>query len=295
MGAKYLTTIGYERKFNPALQIKDKAAFIKSLTEDMLPAPDHFSRCSDINRKGPALIAELPVLAELNVEQFKARMRDPDVIVLDSRTYLSFGSQHIPGAWHLDLNGNFPTFAGWVLPMDKDILLVAEDYEKGVESNTWVRRVGMDRIVGYLDGGITAWIVAGMDTRSIRQISAQDLHDLATGSDKFVLVDVRAPAEYADSHIKGAINIPVADLRTRHVELDKEKKTILVCSSGNRSSLGTSILAAHGFTDLDNLAGGMTGYSAAGYTRECQVCANPHGSRFFMQIAQLKKHWDSIE
>jgi len=295
MGAKHRTTIGYERKFNPALQIKDKAAFIKSLTEDMPRAPDHFSRCSDINRKGPSRITELPVLDELSVEQFKTRMQDPDVIVLDSRTYLSFGSQHIPGAWHLDLNGNFPTFAGWVLPMDKDILLVADNYAKGVESNTWVRRVGMDRIVGYLDGGITAWIVAGMDTRSIRQISAQDLHDLATGSDKFVLVDVRAAAEYTDSHIKGAINIPVADLRTRHAELDKEKKTILVCSSGNRSSLGTSILAAHGFKDLHNVAGGMMGYSAAGYTRECQVCANPHGSRFFMQIDQLKKHWDSIE
>ncbi|MBN2258730.1 MAG: rhodanese-like domain-containing protein, partial [Anaerolineaceae bacterium] len=114
-----------------------------------------------------------------------------------------------------------------------------------------------------------------------------------SGSEDFRLVDVRAPAEYADNHIKGAINIPVADLRTRHVELDKDKKTVLVCSSGNRSSLGTSILAAHGFTDLYNLAGGMTGYSAAGYTRECQVCANPHGSRFFVEIDQLKKHWDS--
>lgn len=293
MGAKYQTTIGYERKFNPALQIKDKDAFIKSLTEGMPPAPDHFSRCSDINRKGPKRVAELPKMVELGVEQFKARMQEREVIVLDTRPYLSFGSQHIHGSWHLDLNGNFPTFAGWVLPTDKEILLVADDYAKGVESNTWARRVGMDRIVGYLDGGITAWIVAGMDTNSIHQISAQDLHDLATGREGFVLVDVRAPAEYTDNHIKGAINIPVADLRTRYVELDKEKKTILVCSSGNRSSLGASILASHGFMDLYNLAGGMTGYSAAGYTRECQVCANPHGSRFFVEVDQLKRHWDS--
>lgn len=56
MGAKYQTTIGYERNFNPALQIKDKDAFIKSLTENMPPAPDHFSRCSDINCKGPTQI-----------------------------------------------------------------------------------------------------------------------------------------------------------------------------------------------------------------------------------------------
>ena len=54
------------------------------------------------------------------------------------------------GAWHLDLNGNFPTFAGWVLPTDKDILLVADDYQDAVSRNLWARRVGMDRVVRYL-------------------------------------------------------------------------------------------------------------------------------------------------
>jgi hydroxyacylglutathione hydrolase len=295
MGAKYLTTIGYERKYNPALQIKDKNNFIKSLTEEMPPAPDHFSRCSDINRHGPIRLSELPIMAELSVGQFITRMEDPNVMVLDSRNYLSFGGQHIPNSWHLDLNGNFPTFAGWVLPTDKDLLIVADDYSKAVESNLWARRVGMDRIVGYLDGGMTAWVVAGKKTNSIQQISAEDLHNLVTGDDDFVLIDVRAPAEFSDNHIKGAINIPVADLRTRHNELKKDKKTILVCSSGNRSSLGTSILAFHGFSDLYNVAGGMSGYSAAGYAKECKVCSNPHGSRFFVELDELKKHWDTIE
>jgi len=295
MGAKHLTTIGYERNFNPALQIKDKQAFIKSLTEDMPPAPDHFSRCSDINRDGPARLSELPVMQELGVEQFIKKMKNPEVQVLDSRNYLSYGSQHIPASWHLDLNGNFPTFAGWVLPTDKDFLLVADDYGKGMESNTWARRVGVDRIVGYLDGGIAAWVGSGRKTSSIRQISAEDLHDMVTGTQNFVLVDVRAEAEYADNHIKGAVNIPVADLRTRFHELDPEKLTILICSSGNRSSLGTSILEQHGFKNLCNVAGGMTGYSEAGYARECKVCSNPHGSRFFTEVDQVKKHWDMVD
>jgi rhodanese-related sulfurtransferase len=99
-----------------------------------------------------------------------------------------------------------------------------------------------------------------------------------------VLVDVRAPAEFEENHIKGALNIPVADLRTRYSELKKEDHIILICSSGNRSSLGTSILEQKGFTNLYNVAGGMTGYSAAGYIKECKVCMNPHGSRFFSEI-----------
>ncbi len=295
MGAKWVSTIGYERKYNPALQIKDKAAFIKSLTENMPLAPDHFARLSDINRLGPARIAELPVMEELTTAQFQRRMKAPDVEVLDSRNYLAFGSQHIPNAWHLDLNGNFPTFSGWVLPTDKDFLLVADDYHKALESNTWARRVGVDRIVGYLDGGMAAWAVAGLKTKHIKQISAEDLHDMITGTSNFVLLDVRAPAEFEDSHIEGAVNIPVADLRTRYAELNPQKPTILVCSSGNRSSLGTSILERHGFENLYNVFGGMTGYSAAGYARECLVCENPHGSRFFTKVNQYKKHWDSTE
>lgn len=291
MGAKWRTTIGYERKYNKVLQIKDKQEFIKSLTSDMPPAPDHFSRCSDINRKGPALTSDLPTLEELAPARFKDRMKDKNCIILDARSYDAFGSQHIPGAWHIDFGGNFPTFAGWVLPQDKDILLVAENYDKALQANIWARRVGVDRIVAYLDGSMFAWAVSGQRTKDVHQISAEDLHDMASGDsfDKMVLLDVRAPNEFEDNHIEGAINIPAPDLRTRFKELDKEKPTVLVCSTGHRSSLGTSILKQNGFKDVYNVAGGMTGYSVAGYTKSCEVCENPHGSRYFNELKVTKK------
>ncbi len=292
MGAKWTSTIGYERRFNAALQIKDKSMFIKSLTENMPPAPDHFSRCSDINRHGPARLAELPEVEVLSASQFRERMSDPEVVVLDTRSYHAYAGLHIPGAWHLDLNGNFPTFAGWVLPTEKDVLLVGDDYGKALEAITWARRVGVDRIVGYLDGGMVAWSAAGYGTRSIKLLSAEDLHEMITGDVDFVLIDVRAPQEYEDNHIRGAINIPVADLRTRYNDLNRDETTVLICSSGNRSSLSASILEQHGFKNVYNVAGGMTGYSAAGYTRDCRACVNPHGSRFFTNFSEVKKHWD---
>ena len=292
MGAKWRTTIGYERNFNSALKIREESAFIKSLTEEMPPAPDHFSRCSDINRKGPRLISNLSTKEELNAIQFKQRIENSNILVLDTRGYHSFCSQHIPGAWHIDINGNFPIFAGWVLPIDKDILLVADDYQKALEANSWACRVGVDRIIGYLDGGMITWAMAGLKTSHIELISAEDLHEMVTGNNNFVLLDVRAPLEYKDNHIKGAINIQVSELRTRHNELNKNRKTIIICNSGNRSSLGASILKQHGFTDVYNVAGGMTGYSAAGYTGECRVCVNPHGSRSFSNYLVIEKHWD---
>jgi hydroxyacylglutathione hydrolase len=280
MGAKYLTTIGYERRYNPALQL-GKAEFVHSLTSDMPPAPDHFSRCSDINRDGPALLSDLSALQELRPAQFVERMADPDVVVVDVRSYTSFASLHIPGAWHLDLNGNFPTFAGWVLPIDKDILLVADDYGDAVTANLWARRVGMDRITGYLYGGMVAWAMGGQRTADVHLVSAEELHDRVTSGSNMVLVDVRAPLEFEDSHIQGAVNIPAPDLRTRYKDLDPDKPTFVICSSGNRSSLAASILKQHGFKEVHNVAGGLTGYSEPGYVKQCLVCENPHGSRFF--------------
>ena len=284
MGAKWRSTIGYEKKYNGALQISNKAEFIKSLTEDMPPVPDHFSRCSDINRKGPSLISQLPHMKELNPEAFKEMIEKENVAIVDSRSYLAFGSQHIPGSWSLDFNGNLPTFAGWVLPLDKDMLVVSDSFGEAEETNVWLRRVGMDRILGYLDGGMSGWVTKGYKTNYVTQISAEDLHEMVTGTEKFVLLDVRAQLEFEDGHIEGAINIPVADLRERHTELKKNETLILLCSTGNRSSLGVSILRQHGFKNLYNVAGGMTGYSAAGYAKRCAVCKNPHASGFYSKV-----------
>lgn len=291
MGAKWRTTIGYERKYNAALQIKDKGEFIRSLTEGMPPAPDHFSRCSDINRKGPDLVSQLPVMQELDAKTFREMIEKENVAVVDTRSYLAFGSQHIPGSWSLDFNGNLPTFAGWVLPTDRDLLVVSDSFKEAEMSNEWLRRVGQDRIVGYLDGGMPSWVTRGFKTNYITQISSEDLHDMVIGSKKFVLLDVRSPQEFEDGHIEGAINIPVADLRERHSELKKSDVIIMICSSGNRSSLGVSILKPHGFENLFNVAGGMTGYSAAGYAKRCTVCQNPHGSRFYSKVEEVKPHF----
>ena len=291
MGAKYRTTIGYERKYNLSLQIPDVETFVESLTTRMPPAPDHFSRCSDVNRKGPRLVEELPGLLELDPNAFEKEMKKKGTIVLDVRSYGAFGGQHIPGAWHIDFGGNFPTFAGWVLPVDARILLVTDGYDEAVRVQRHARRVGVDTIVGYLDGGMFAWAVAGLKVEDVPQISAEDLHEAITGDSHILLLDVRSPLEFEDGHIEGAINMPAPDLRTRFGELDPALPIFIVCSTGHRSSLATSILRQNGFKDVHNVAGGMTGYSAAGYTKRCRTCANPHGSRYFSDYLPSKVTW----
>ncbi|MGA1839007.1 MAG: MBL fold metallo-hydrolase [bacterium] len=253
MGAKRTSTIGYEKKYNSALLINNKEEFIRSLTMNMPAAPDHFSRCSAINRDGPELVGNLEVIEALSPSAFNVKMEQENVVVLDIRNYDSFGGQHIPGSYHIDFESNFATFAGWIIPNEATILLVAESNEQAHEAVFWLRRVGLDKTAGYLDGGMFNWAKSGLSTNHIPQLSAKELHQISMGNEKIVIVDVRAPSEYSNFHIEGAVNIPVADLRTRSSELDPEAPTIVVCGTGHRSRLGASILKQHGFKEVLNL------------------------------------------
>lgn len=280
MGAMRTSTIGYERQYNAALQIKDRKAFVASLTTNMPAAPDHFSRCSAINSEGPVLVRKTPALAPMDPATFARRLKRSGTVVVDTRSYGSFGGNHVPGAYHIDVSGNFATFAGWVLPPEANILLVSNNEDEAREARVWLQRVGLDRVVGFLDGGMFEWAKAGMPSGHLPQLSSEELHALTSREAALQLVDVRSPREFEANHIKGAINIPAPALRTDHTVLNPALPIAVVCSTGHRSSLGASLLGQRGFTGLSNVAGGMTGYGAAGFSGACPVCIVPHGPRF---------------
>ncbi|WP_342306069.1 MBL fold metallo-hydrolase [Methanolobus sp. ZRKC5] len=273
MAAKRSSTLGYEKKYNYALNINERADFIKSLTNNMPDAPDHFSRCTNVNRTGPERVKELPIPEALNNVQFREKMKD--AIILDVRNFESFGGQHIPQAYNIDSNSNFPTYSGWLLPPEKDILIVSDNYSRAFDACTHLHRVGQDRIAGYLEDGMYGWVTDGLPTKHVPQISSSELHSRINNGKKMTLLDVRAVSEYDEFHIDGAVNIPVHELRERHAEINDDAETILICGSGQRSSMGCSILLQNEFTKVQNAAGGMTGYATAGYGPECPMCVLP--------------------
>lgn len=260
MSAKWQSTIGYERLFNPALQIRDRDEFVHSLTNDMPPAPDHFSRCSEINRRGPVLLSELPALREIPLPEFSKSWADKKHLVLDIRSYPAFAALHLPGSRNIDLNGNFPIFAGWLLDPDREIILVADDRRSAGQALLQARRVGIERISGFLEGGISYWAESGLPCSSFKTVPAARLTAEVSRAD-ILVVDVRSPGEFASGRLPGALNLPVPELRNRHGELDPQRPLLLVCSSGFRAGLAASILEEQGFADLSIVAGGMSGYS----------------------------------
>lgn len=264
MAAKRSSTIGYEKKYNYALRIRDRDEFVRALTSGMPAAPDHFGRCSAINREGPELMESLADPVPLGPEAFHDRIKAGGVVLLDVRRYPAFSGLHIPGAWHLDLAGNFATNAGWVLPPGREILLVVEDEWQTVEAALGLRRVGLDRVSGFLDGGMLAWGSYAFPTARVPVISPKEAH-ARVGTGDAVLLDVRSAAEWEAAHADRSVHIPWHDLRTRHVELDPARQYIVMCKGGQRASSAASILMMHGFTGISNMAGGYDAYRRAGF------------------------------
>jgi len=221
MSAKRTSTIGYEKKYNYALQIRDRREFIHSLTSNMPQAPDHFSRCSEINRLGPALMQDLMPPAPMDPRSFAQRANSGQAMVLDVRSYPAFSGLHIPGAWHIDLAGSFATQAGWIIPPERDILLVVEGMPQVALAALQLRRVGLDRVTAYLDGGMLSWGANALPVGRVPVISPVRAHELLE-SGQATLIDVRSVEEKTAEHAKGSIDIPWHDLRSRYRELDPQ-------------------------------------------------------------------------
>lgn len=262
VGAKYTSTIGYERRYNPILRIGTREELIVRQTSDMPQAPDHFSRCSEINRRGPSGLRGKPLPPSLTPEEFREISEKKGTVVVDLRSCDAFSSQHIPGSLSISTLGNFPTFAGWVVDPRAEVLFVADNRKHAIEAVKVFAMVGENRVLGYLPGGLFSWALKGFPGRGFQQIFARDLREMLNRNTEMNLVDVRAKAEYASGTIKDAVNIPAPDMRARYSELDREKKTVLFCSSGHRSSLAASILERNGFSDLFHLSGGMAAWKA---------------------------------
>lgn len=278
MGAMRISTIGYERRFNPALQHATEAEFKTALLSGMPEAPDHFARCSDINRRGPKLVAEMPSPRPISPKELQSLIQQGHT-VLDTRDYAAFGGAHVPGAYNIDAAHNFSTFAGWLLPADKPIVLVAAVNQHVSTLVIMLRRVGLDAVVGYLEGGMGPWIVSGMPIDRIPTTTIFEAQGYCEEKKPVTFLDVRALGEWDISHINGAIHMPLPATRNRYGELDREAKTVLVCKSGARASTAGSILQRHGLKNLMVMAGGMTAWTAAGLAPECATCALTHGPR----------------
>jgi hydroxyacylglutathione hydrolase len=248
------STIGRERELNYALRATSKDEFVRLLTAELPDRPGYFALDAEINRSGAPALESLAPLARLSTDQILSGR----ATLLDTRPPQQFGAGHIPGSLNIPLAGQYASMAATLIGLDHDIILIAEDEEHLEESRLRLARVGIERVLGTLDGGIEAW--RGL-LDSIPQIP---VNELARERAEVQIVDVRRPAEWKDGHIEGAHLMPLNQLASLGGELRREVPVAVHCKSGYRSAIGASLLQRAGFNQVWNVIGGFDAWRACG-------------------------------
>lgn len=259
LGAETYSTIGEQKKTNYALQPQTKEEFIKVVTEGLTAPPQYFPINAMINKEGYESLNTVleKGLQALNIPAFKAKAAEDDVIILDTRLSSTFTEGFVPGSVSIGLDGRFAEWAGSLLPFDKKLILVT-DPGKEKESIVRLARVGYDKMEGYLDGGYPTWQAAGEKTDMVIDVEADELAMDIPFDPNLLIVDVRKNPEYADGHIKNAINIPLTDLMDpgSMADLEDRHNIYIHCAGGYRSVIAASLLKRQGIHNLRNVVGG---------------------------------------
>jgi hydroxyacylglutathione hydrolase len=256
------STLGYERASNIFFGDPDKETFVRHILSSVPPFPDYYRRMKRINSEGPQLLGGLPGGQAFEPEDFRDLMEREQAIVIDLRRPETFGGAHIPGSLSIGMGPTFVTWAAWLVPYDRPILLLAEPGADPESARRALVRVGLDDVRGCLKGGMPAWMEKGWEMAELEQISVAELE--ARRRLGTTIVDVRSDQEWAVGHIPGALHIMGGDLPKRFEELPREGALHLICATGYRSNIAASLLRRNGFSEVANVTGGMTGWLQRG-------------------------------
>lgn len=264
------TTLGAERQFNYALLAGSREEFVSLVLAGMPKPPTYYPVLKRINKTGPAPLLSLAGGAALGPEAV-ARLQADGALVIDARSADAFGTMHIPGAFFAGLGPNFTAWMGWLAPYERDLILILDD-DRFAEAQTELRRIGLDRVAGYLAGGPSAWRAEGHEVETLDQTTVQDLAQQLEGADEdFVVLDVRRDDEWELGHITDARHLFAGEIvRGIAPPIDDATQVAVICASGYRSSVAASILQSRGCGNLINVRGGMDAWNDAGLpvTRE---------------------------
>jgi glyoxylase-like metal-dependent hydrolase (beta-lactamase superfamily II)/rhodanese-related sulfurtransferase len=244
-GERRTSTLGEERRTNPALATADEEAFVRQQLTGLSRYPAYYAHMAPINRAGPRVAGGVPLPEPRSADEVAALL-EAGARLVDARDGPSFARAHVPGSLNVPLEESFASYVGWLVPFGAAIVLLAPGRDALVEASTQLFRIGYERLDGWLEGGPDAWLASGRELTTYPAIDVADLvREIRRGEEGHVL-DVRQPSEWEAGHLDGSRHVFVADVPERIRELDPTATTTVVCASGYRSSMAASVLDAAG-------------------------------------------------
>ena len=246
LGAIPSTTLGYEKRFNPAFQFDNEADFVAWLLDGQPEAPRYFAQMKKVNKIGPMLLGHLPEPIKLDRGTLESVLEEGH-LVFDLRDREAYAQAHIPGTISIPMsNSGFSTYVGWFVDFEEPVYVIVPDDQDASEVLTTLRAIGVDTLSCYFGEDV----IEG-ETEALSLMNAPELAERAQ-QNGMVIVDVRGKTEFAEGHIEKAINIPLGFLPAHMEELPKDHTIVTQCASGYRSQIAASILKRFGY-DVVNL------------------------------------------
>lgn len=265
LGAVPSTTLGYERVVNWAFGITEESAFVDAVLAGQPEPPAYFARMKVVNREGPPVMGGWPTPPVLAASALPSILERSGLVV-DLRPAPDFAAGHVPGTLNLPFDRSFTTWAGALLPYDRELFLIAADGPAQAENAVHaLTLIGLDRVTGVLPGDAVAeWGRHGvLETVSQVDPSASLLDDPGR-----LILDVRGQTEWDAGHVPGAEHVPLGSLPEHLRDLPTDRTLVLQCQSGARSSIAAALLQARGVKNVINLSGGFSAWRAAGLPME---------------------------
>jgi len=256
IGAVPQSTLGYERRFNWALQYDDEDEFVRAVLEGQPEPPKYFAEMKRINRVGPGILNGFGLPELLPPDRLPSTLEAGEPVI-DIRAARLFGAGHIPDTINIPLDRAFTTWAGWFIPYDRNFHLLADDERAVAEAIRDLALIGLDRVAGWFDTrALDHWRKSGRgELQTVERVDAGELRSRMDAGDTAV-IDVRGESEWLAGHLPGVPNIPLGYLPDRLAELPRDRKLVIHCESGVRSAIGISLLQAAGFEDVAHVKGG---------------------------------------
>lgn len=253
LGAMPTTTVGYEKRTNPAFQYPDETKFVEFLLDGQPEPPAYFKKMKEMNVEEPPELGSLPNGKQMQfndstLSTIKKSMEN-GAIVIDTRPAKVYKQNHLFGTINLPYPGPFAEWMGRLSSSPSSIYLICTD-QTFVELRDILFSIGMDHIDGWIDA-------KELEQRSLNaysNITVEKLEDLRKNQDIQIL-DVRNQNEWENGHIPGAHHIPLSELPSRYNELNNKKPVYVHCASGVRSAIASSIITPH-VRDVFNISGG---------------------------------------
>lgn len=254
LGSVPISTVGYEKKFNWALQFEDEELFAKELLKDQPEAPVYFAEMKKLNKIGPAVLQHEEINVLTDTASFEAAMAEDNKLIIDTRAATVVKKNLVKGSINIPFNKSFTNWAGWLAKYDEQLLLIAEE-ENREKVVVALRSIGLDNIVAIVD----PIALEGLILESYDIISVETFIEEMKAPHTFV-IDVRNDIEWSDGHLEEAEHLFLGKLRT--TEIPEQKKLLIHCQSGARSAIASSVLKARGFEEVAHLEGGYNAYKS---------------------------------